>query len=203
MRVVVDMDEVLAQFVSKVLRRWNAVQGTSFTREQVTGWRMEDVLGMDAVGKGHLIEEWMAEPGFFEDLEPVRDAVWGFNSLRSDGHDVIVATSIPEVATHAFDGKRRWMRRHFPDWSMKNFIACSRKGSIDCDVLIDDGAHNIEDWRPSFWKRAVVFDAPWNRDVPAGRYVRRATGWRQAIRLVDEQRQMFDLESRRAGGVTS
>lgn len=161
------MDECLAQFVAKVLRRWNDINGTKFTRDDVNCWRMEEVLGVDVIGRNAegLIDEWLGEDGFFEDLEPVRGAVAGFDTLRRSGHDVVIATSIPEVAVHSFTGKRRWIRRYFPDFSMKNFIAISRKGLIDADVLIDDATHNINDWIEAGRDVALVFDAPWNREI--------------------------------------
>ena len=184
MRIICDMDEVLAQFVAKVLRRWNALSGKNFTREDITSWRMEEVLGVDALGRTAegLIDEWLAEDGFFEDLEPVPGAIEGFNSLRAAGHDVVIATSVPEVAVHSYTGKRRWLRKHFPDFSMKNFIAISRKDLIEGDILIDDGAHNIEDWTYAGKEGAIVFDAPWNRDIRPDEAIR-VSSWREIVKL--------------------
>lgn len=196
MRIVVDMDEVLAQFVAKVLKRWNAINGRDIKREQINCWRMEEILGVDTLGRSAegLIDEWLAEEGFFEDLEPVSGAIEGFSSLRKMGHDVVVATSIPEVAVHSFTGKRRWMRRYFPDWSMKNFIGVSRKGLIDGDILIDDGTHNIEEWLTplEYHRLAIVFDAPWNQGVDTVGSVR-AFNWEDVLRIVDEEMQVRSL----------
>ena len=201
MRIVVDQDEVLAQFVNKVLKRWNAINLTSYTREDVNCWRMEEILGVDRLGRSAegLIDEWMREDGFFEKLDPMPGAINGFNALRQQGHDVLVATSIPEVAWNAFDGKRRWMRKHFPDWSMKNFIACSRKGTLagSSHLLIDDGAHNIKDWAPGFWNRAIVFDAAWNRDVE-GDYVYRASNWVEVLEIVSKFNQELETLAQQA-----
>lgn len=192
MKIIVDQDEVLAQFVSKVLKRWNAVNGTKILRDDINVWRMEHVLGTDVMGRSAegLIDEWMSEPGWFDSLEPMPEALWGFEQLRKMGHDVIVATSIPGVARNAYDGKRAWMKRFFPDWSMKNFIACSRKGLLSGDILIDDGSHNIKDWTDNWREGAIVFDAPWNKDIPGTMNhckVYRARGWRQVLSIVDAQ----------------
>ncbi len=186
MKICVDQDEVLAQFVNCILHRWNERNGTSFSRDQVNVWRMETVLGIDRpTGRSAegFIDEWMTEPGFFESLEPMPGAVEGFNALRAMGHDVIVATSVPEVAVNAFDGKRRWMRRHFPDWSMKNFVGCSRKGLLVSDFLIDDGDHNIKDRLESGQGGCIVYDAPWNRGIPVGDRVLRFRGWDEIVQF--------------------
>lgn len=167
MVIVVDMDEVLAHFVQGILDRWNKRNGTNFTRDQVNMWRMENVLGIDKPsGRSAegLIDEWIAEPGFYENLEPIAGAIDGFQYLLDSGHDVIICTSIPEIAINAYDGKRRWMRKYFPKWSMKNFIASSRKGLIDGDVLIDDGGHNAIAWCERGKSGLILMDAPWNRN---------------------------------------
>ena len=184
------MDEVLAQFVSKVLKRWNALSGRHYVREDVNCWRMEEVLGVDALGRSAegLIDEWLAEDGFFEDLEPIEGAIAGFNYLRMAGHDVVIATSIPEVAVHSYTGKRRWLRKHFPDFSMKNMIAISRKNLLSGDVLIDDGAHNIVDWLNSgqrHYFKPIVYDAPWNQDLPATE-IYRVSSWDQIVDYFDQ-----------------
>jgi len=194
LRIIVDQDEVLAQFVNKVLKRWNGINGTNFVRSQVNMWRMEHVLGVDTMGRSAegLIDEWLAEDKFFEDLEPMEDAVWGFNELRKMGHDVVVATSIPEVAVHSYTGKRRWMRKHFPDFSMKNFIAVSRKGLLKGNYLIDDGSHNITDWLEAGHIGAMIFDAPWNQDIENKKWspitCQRVRSWTDIVNFFGELR---------------
>jgi 5'(3')-deoxyribonucleotidase len=206
-KIIVDQDEVLAQFVDKVLRRWNAINGTNFTRDQVTCWRMEEILGVDTLGRSAegLIDEWMCEPGFFEDLDPVPGAIDGFNALRKLGHDVVVATSIPEIAINAFDGKRRWMRKRFPDWSMKNFIACSRKGFLEAEHIIDDGDHNIKDWTAAGRQGAIIFDAPWNQDVGIrlnNVFVERVKSWEEIVERFERedsfQKEMAEVQEKNA-----
>ena len=186
MKVIVDMDEVLAQFVQKVLDRWNAENGTSFTHDQIDMWHMEETLGPKSWGK---IDGWCGEKGFFRSLDPVPGAVAGFRSLMEAGHDVIVATAVVKTADNCYDDKRAWMRDHFPDWSLKNLIAVSRKGMLRGDILIDDGEHNIKDWTEEGpVNGAILFDAPWNRDVPSvvnRKYVRRAHGWDEIPKIVE------------------
>lgn len=197
-RIICDMDEVLAEFVKKILHRWNSVNGTAFTKNDITQWRMENVLGKDITGRSAdgLIDEWLAEPGFYEDLEPIEGAVEGFQKLCDLGHDLVICTSVPEVAVHAYDGKRRWMRRHFPKFSMKSFIASSRKGLIDGDILIDDGGHNMNDWCREGRSGALLMDNPWNRDVGMqlvydgptvlhGVEIRRVYDWNHILREIE------------------
>lgn len=191
MRILVDQDEVLAQMVKKVLHRWNEENGTSFSRDHINAWHMEDVLGRhrDGTPADIIVDRWLAEPGFFVDLEPIDGAVDGLNRLIDSKHDVVIVTSVPERYSNAFDGKRIWMKRYFPNFSMKNFIACSRKDLVTADILIDDGSHNIGDWVQAHKEGAILFDAPWNQwvgETHNGVLVRRAFDWPHIIHTVEE-----------------
>jgi 5'-nucleotidase len=185
-RIAVDQDEVLADFVGAVLERWNRENGTAFTKEQINMWKMEDVLGP---GADKIFHEWCDEVSFFENLTPVPGAIDGFNTLRKAGHDVIVVTSIVTDADNAYVGKRRWMRKYFPDYSVKNFMAVSRKGVVKADAILDDGEHNIQDFIDAGGRFPILFDAPWNRiklrEKWAGQ-ISRVTGWKEALRAVEE-----------------
>lgn len=195
MKIVVDMDEVLVQFVQRVLDRWNATYDTKYTRDQITGWSMEDILEPKQKG---VIDGWCGEKGFFLGMEPMPGAIEGFNYLLSKGHDVVVATSILKNADNCYDDKRKWMKVHFPDWPVKNFFACSRKGFIDGDMLLDDGSHNIRDWLDAGHGGAVVFDAPWNRDPDLmnscqPHILDRVSGWKELVDSMEEQERILEL----------
>ena len=189
MRIVLDQDEVLAQFVVKVLDRWNNENGTSFTRDQVNMWHLGATLGVSRSGES--TESWlnrlMAEPGFFSDLKPVDGALDGINKLLDDhNHDIVIATSISDGIKNAYDGKTEWIKKNIPGFKMQNFMTISRKGLIDGDMLIDDGVHNIENWLKHNRKRPVVFDAPWNRDYnPPHPVIRIVGNWRDVLDIID------------------
>ncbi len=189
MRIAVDMDEVLADLVGPILRRWNDLNGTNFDKSHIDVFRMESTLGVDRTGRPAegLIDEWMNEKGFFSSLDPMPGAIEGLNILRKN-HDVLIVTSVPERLVGVFDEKRAWMRKHFPDISMKSVIACSRKGCIDADVLIDDAEHNIVDFTEAGGE-AIVFDAAWNRNMTKYKYlhlIRRAETWGDVVDLVEQ-----------------
>lgn len=185
-RIVVDQDEVLAQFVEEIVRRWNARAGTSFTREDINMWAMEQTFGADSK---EWIKETIKSPGLFDDLQPCEGAIKGFNYLRASEYaEVIVATHIQEGMENVYDAKRRWMKKYFPDFDLKNFVAISRKSLIDGDVLIDDGAHNIEEWLDEGRHAAFVFDAPWNRNQCSRAH--RVSGWEEYIGFCEKVKEL-------------
>ena len=72
--------------------------------------------------------------------------------------------------------------RYFPFLTWDRVIVTGRKQMIRCDVLIDDGVHNLEG---GDYKK-ILFTAPHNRqyDAEANGMVRADT-WEDVIRIID------------------
>lgn len=182
------MDEVLADWVGAILERFNAVEGTSFGREDVNMWRMEDTLGPRS---NYFIDMTMRDTHFYSSLRPIPGAVEGVRSLIADGHDVVIVTSVPMSAPIAFDGKVHWLREHIPEFPLANFVAAKRKSLIDADVLVDDGDHNIVDWLRHTGGCALVWDARWNRspevkvlELTSPGRLKRVFSWDDVVRCI-------------------
>lgn len=178
MRIIVDMDEVLFQFVEHVLERWNREKGTHFNRDDIDAWHMEETLGAGAYTK---ITEWLNEPDFFDNLKPIPGAMEGVLSLMNSGHDVVIATTVAADVTHAFDGKRRSLQRWLPEFNLKNLVFTSRKGLLKGDVLIDDGSHNLDDWYKAGNTRGIVMHARWNKEF---KHFPRALDWKGVTAII-------------------
>lgn len=164
LRVAVDMDEVLAQWVQAILDRHNSIPGNTFvTREQIDDyWAMEKILGPQ--GKD-FIRACNRDPIFYYELKPVATALSGLMLLEeTPSLEVMIATAAPLDAAASFHGKVAWMEKYLPNFPLKRFVCIQKKSLLDADILIDDAAHNIQDWIDANPKRkAVLFDAPWNR----------------------------------------
>jgi 5'(3')-deoxyribonucleotidase len=181
------MDEVLAQFVKECLTRWNATRGTHFRREDINMWQMENTLG---AGAYETITQWINEPQFFENLEPFPGAIEGFKELMAK-HDVVIATSLAGDVQNGYDSKRRWVKKHIPEFDMKNFICTSRKDLLRGDVLIDDASHYLDAWHRAGNVRAIVMDASWNKD---NKDSVRVANWSQVMRVINAWVAIDDLK---------
>lgn len=185
------MDEVLAQWLEKVVRYYNEDYGTSFTRNDIQTW---DVCLNLGPGSETALRSYMRYDRFYDDLEPMPGALEGVKKLVDDGHDVMIATAVPKSATMAYSGKVAWLHRFMPFFPINNFMATQRKYLLaSCaDVLLDDGMHNIIPWA-KMGKPAVIFDAPWNQtDSPdaaaqdlTGLPIQRIKHWNEFLKLID------------------
>lgn len=176
MRILLDQDQVLAQWVERVLQYFNEDFGTKLTVEDIKTWDMTENLGPRSEA---AIRSYMRYPELYRDLDPVEGAIDGVKSLIDDGHDVVIVTAVPRSAGISYHGKLEWLRRNMPYFDLANLISCHRKDLIRGDMLLDDGPHNIE----PFMKvgHAVVFDRPWNKDVEGHA---RVHSWKEFLEYV-------------------
>lgn len=172
MTILVDMDEVLVDLVTKWIWYYNSINGTHFKKEWIT--KYGDLGG----------EKWieiLRIPGFSADL-PWLDskAPRYLRRLRDAGHRIVVVTS-PAAWESARD-KYSWVHTHMriPGIidGMKDFVLARDKSLIRGDVLIDDNPSHLQ----LFPGEVICYDQPWNRALN----VRRAHNWKEVYKLINE-----------------
>lgn len=184
-KIFVDLDEVLVDFVGAACREW----GT--TKEQVVKhwtpgvWGIEPFLGK-TLGRGEdapltTEEFWTRINGkveFWEQLQPLpwADDVLALVSSVTDDWYIV---SSPTNCETCHTGKVRWLKRRFGQtfnrfalWPHKHLLA--QPGTI----LIDDAEHNVDSFERAGkgYSRGVLFP-----HIGNSRY-RRATDPLEAVR---------------------
>ena len=170
--ILLDVDDVLADFVGKLLAHYNADHGTTITPDQLTSWDMTTVCGPQ-------IYDYFAKPGMFGgvDLHPCPGAVESVWRL-ADWCELWAVTSLPPaaLAVGAARDRAAWLARHFP--AIRGMVIASKKACVWGDALIDDRPANLVGgpWR------GILMDRPHNQDHVGGEP--RVHSWAQAERLL-------------------
>lgn len=159
-RIAIDMDEVIADFVSKQVRLYNEEHGTTITIEELKGNKLRHYR---AEHKDKIIG-YLQQPTFFRDLAVMKDSQEVIKEL-SERYEIYITTAAMEYPT-SFTAKYEWLREHFPFLNDQNFVFCGNKKIINADYLIDD---NIKHF-PEFAGQPLLFTAPHN--INETRYVR-------------------------------
>lgn len=159
MRVLVDMDGVLADFDAPV---WDIIRDEN--------WRI-DIPGRDAqvhhYVTEHMPDEWtkrllrkrIDRHSFFRELPEIPGAVEGLRGLLDAGLDIWICTKPLESNLNCRDDKAHWVRRRWPELEQK-LIFAPDKSMVKGDILLDDATKpewaEIADWNP------VMFSQPYN-----------------------------------------
>ena len=153
-RILIDQDNVLAELIPEVIKRFNKTYGVNRSHEECIEWDLTNIFGPE-------IEDIFFEEGLFRDLKPVDGALEVFERLYKSGkYDIYIVTASEPFA---YGEKVQWLQKHLPFFPIKNLIACHRKDAVWGDILLDDGAHNIKAFDGI--GEPIVFDRPNNRSL--------------------------------------
>ena len=152
-RIATDMDEVLADTLTKQLEGYNRHHGEALSRAELVGRKL-----YEAVRSEH--REWVRDypraKDFFRDIPVMAGSQEVLHAL-CERYEVFVTTAAMEYPT-SFRAKYEWMREHFPFIPDSHLVFCGDKSIIAADFLIDDNAHHFARFRG----QGILFSAPHN-----------------------------------------
>jgi len=155
----VDLDGVVFDLMTPLLAQYNKDYDDDMTREDITNFRFEK----DRFKCGRLAYNYLYDPRiqfaspFFEGAEKVLKAF-----MLHDDIDVIFATATSRAVMPA---KLAKIESAFPStYYPYGFYLGRDKTKVDCDVFIEDAAHNVLSMLNKN-KQVIMPDRPWNREA--------------------------------------
>lgn len=174
---LVDVDGVLANFAKAFLAHANKVTGLHRTVEDVLDWEMLKLYPADSWDE---ISAGVAQEGFCYGLEVLPGAREGIRTLRSLG--TVLAVTSPWSSRSWCWERTSWLEDNF-GFSSKDVLHVSgeRKALVRGDMLIDDKASTVIDWKQANpYGVGVIWDATYNRNTPSPG-VLRARSWQRVV----------------------
>lgn len=173
MKVLIDMDDVLVDMMTKAVWYFNHATGGTLSVKEINTWDLGDM-------RPEFEKIWRI-PGFFSDLPFMDDcAESALHGLRNQGHEVIIVSAPP--TWKSCEGKYNWVHTHLriPGiiHDMGQLVLTRNKRYVEGDIMIDDRPENLEGR-----KYPILFDRPWNRDET--RFYR-AYNWNSIFNMVRE-----------------
>lgn len=175
-----DLDGVVYNFVGD-LRDWLTALGFKVPEVDPEHFDFENwVWGLSAEELRERCDEGVNAAYLFTGGQFVPGAREGMNTLHQQGHKI-------HIVTNRYFGHRsaanteKWLKEHSVPYDSLTFTKI--KGVVDADIYLDDRPANVLGLR-SDGKRGVLFDQPWNQDVPG----ERVHNWDEFVRLVNTPR---------------
>jgi 5'(3')-deoxyribonucleotidase len=162
MRLGIDLDGVVANFIKGWMSFYNRDFGTGLVVENSQRWNdLVDLTHFEDMGQ---FWDWSSDldgRSVFWHLEPFPGAIEALRELANTGHDIVIITTKPEFAV---GDTHEWVARHEIPAAEVHIL--DDKWLVACDVYLDDGPHvlpGLVENRP----QATVcrYVRPWNRPV--------------------------------------
>jgi len=151
-RIAIDMDEVIADVIPKFIKLYNRDFGVPLDLVIEPGNEVFMQIPEDVNQKWH---EYINEPGFFRDLDVIKDSQEVIRALQ-EKYDVYIVSAAMEFRNSLVD-KYDWLAEHFPFLDWQHIMFCGNK-IVEVDVLIDDRIKNFV----NFKGRPLLYTSPHN-----------------------------------------
>ena len=146
-RIALDMDEVIADVLSKFLELYEAKMGYVPDESLYTGKKLYQLEG------GEDLRDALFHKGFFADLDVIEGAQEGVRWLM-EHYEVYITTAAMEFV-FSLEDKYNWLLQHFPFIHWKQFVFLGDKSILGAEYMIDDHAFNLE----TFQGKGLLFTA--------------------------------------------
>ena len=168
MIILIDMDDVIADFDGEFYRKWNKIHPD------------KKITPPDERNCFYLIDESPKEyeefirgvytaPGFIKSLPEIKGSVDGVKDIESRGHKIFICTSPLNAYQNCVKEKYEWIEEHLGfEWT-KKLILTKDKTLVQGDILIDDKPEVTGVTKP-LWEH-IVFEKAYNRNTNHSRRI--------------------------------
>ncbi len=165
-RILLDVDGVLADFVSETLGYLRRTWKLDYTADDITQWDICESLKLPVHVQEALKRRWRTI-GFCAALEPYAGAKDFVRQLREIGPVICVTSPMNDSRTWASE-REQWLVNHF-GFRLEEVVSIRDKSIVSGDVMIDDSAVNL---LTTIAPTRILFDRPWNRADVALQFTR-------------------------------
>lgn len=153
-RLLIDMDDVMADTSQKIINMVNDTFGTTYTKEILTS----NLTAKEEYQKKYLTQRHrLWDKGFFRDIPLMPDAQEVIAELYKK-YEIFIVSAATEFPNSMAE-KLEWLEDYFPYIGWSHTVFCGHKWMIKADYIIDDHEKNLI----NFSGKGLLFDAPHNQ----------------------------------------
>lgn len=181
MRVLLDVDGVLADWLRFYVEQVNRICGTNFKQEDAKSWDVEEAFDISGQ-KRKQVHQIISRPGSCYGLQAIPGALEGVNWLRDIPEVRIAYVTAPwnSSTTWAYE-RREWLKDKGFLQPEDSLVFTRDKYLVAGSVFIDDKPANVEAWQKANPNGSgLVWSQPYNyvSDLP------RLRNWEELVQHI-------------------
>lgn len=164
-KIILDVDDVLAEFLRSLNKFYNERHEKNFRFEDYTTYNLGKIWGCDSEEVRRIVFDFYRHP-FLMDIEPVEFSQNALQVLYKSGENEFVAGSYRAEWTE--DKTRDWIRGNFFDMKTLCIGLNNSKSKLDlckeenADTIIEDSLLDVLECANAGID-AILIDRPWNQ----------------------------------------
>lgn len=171
-RLIVDMDDVMADASGAIIKVYNEEYGSSYTHSDFFGTSLWD----NEIKNNYLhIRHRLHEVGFFRNMAVKDDAKEVMKALY-DKYEVFIVSAATEFP-NSLKEKMDWLEEHFDFIPWQRIVLCGDKRIVTGDIMIDDHDKNLK----YFQGETILFDAIHNQSYEG---YKRVKNWKEVAGIL-------------------
>ena len=185
MKIAIDLDEVIVEFVRHFLDFYNQKNKTEIKFEDWTSYNFSDIIGCTLQEHTNLIHEFQRTSSFnnLRFLEGAKEAI---NKLNEDNEIIILTSRAEEFKKET----ENFLKKHFPEENLeiiysgdvyknhkKTKAELCKDLKIDC--IIEDHKKYAEECADCGVK-VLLLDKPWNKEIEH-KNICRVYNWKEIL----------------------
>ncbi|PWT70315.1 MAG: 5'(3')-deoxyribonucleotidase [Bacteroidetes bacterium] len=167
-RVIVDMDEVIADPMGEMISWYKEQYGLEIDYNKMLGGSW---LKGFPVQHQDMIRERLMSEGFFRKLPVIKDSVRVLKEMN-ERYEIFIVSAATEFPNSLKD-KMEWLFEHFPFFSWRQLVLCGDKKLVQGDYMIDDHVRNLR----HFNGKKYLYTSAHNLDITD---YERINNWQEA-----------------------
>ena len=171
-RILIDMDDVMADTGQKIINMVNENYGTLYTKELLIA---NSNIKEEYLEKYLPIRHRLWEKGFFRDIPLMPDAQEVIENLHQQ-YEIFIVSAATEFPLSMAE-KLEWLADYFPYIGWSHTVFCGHKWMIRADYIIDDHEKNLE----KFEGKGLLFNAVHNQHITD---FQRVNSWKEVEKLL-------------------
>lgn len=186
MRILLDIDGVIADFTKAWIEQYNHFTGENVKLSDITGPKTSKF-----VKDPQILYRIKDSPGFIRGLPPINGAIDGVHELHSKGHEIVFVSNGTRAPSSGHE-KREWLFYYFHRlWKIPPLILAygTHKKYVRGDVLLEDNPKNLEVLE--FGTKQLLFNHKYNADETR---FERIYDWSHFLSWVEENRAQYESE---------
>lgn len=189
MKIGIDIDEVIAEFVEGYFAFYNLKHNKNFKYEDAFTYDLWKVLGISKENAFKIAREYY-DSEFFDHIKLVSGSIEGINKLYQNNELFFITSRPKEIEKQT----KEFLEKHFPKLSLNlihSFNPLEKQGKSKAEIskelkisfLIEDH----EEYALECAKKGIkvlLFDKPWNRNIQTHENIIKVLNWGEILEII-------------------